>query len=65
FIAYGAARPAVSFLLKQFGNRYGFSADYDSYSKLTGNISFICGMCLYTVLNYIGQRFIVFRRSDD
>lgn len=53
FIAYGLARPAVSFLLN------GRS------SMLSGNISLITGMCLYTALNYIGQRFIVFRRSDD
>lgn len=52
-IAYGAARPAVSFLLN----------DYDS--KLSGNISLITGMCIYTALNYIGQRFIVFRARDD
>jgi putative flippase GtrA len=52
FIAYGAARPAVSFLLN----------DYDS--KLSGNISLITGMCIYTVLNYMGQRFVVFRRPD-
>jgi putative flippase GtrA len=53
FIAYGLARPAVSFLLG------------DSGSKLAGNISLISGMCFYTFLNYIGQRFIVFRRNDD
>jgi putative flippase GtrA len=52
-IAYGAARPAVSFLLN------------DYHSKQSGNISLITGMCIYTVLNYMGQRFIVFRRRDD
>jgi putative flippase GtrA len=53
FIAYGAARPAVSFLLN------------DYHSKPGGNISLITGMCIYTVLNYMGQRFVVFRRHDD
>ncbi|MDR0409136.1 MAG: GtrA family protein [Spirochaetaceae bacterium] len=51
--AYGIAKPAVSWLLR------------DSTSKLSGNISLFTGMCLYTVINYIGQRFMVFRRNDD
>ena len=32
--------------------------------KLKGNIALICGMCLYTLLNYIGQRFIVFSDKE-
>lgn len=32
--------------------------------KLKGNISLVCGMCLYTILNYLGQRFIVFTNTD-
>ena len=31
--------------------------------KTRGNISLFIGMCLYTVLNYIGQRIIVFRKE--
>ncbi|MDR1257513.1 MAG: GtrA family protein [Spirochaetaceae bacterium] len=53
FIAYGAAKPAVSYFLR------------DSGSRLGGNISLFTGMCLYTVINYIGQRFAVFRKHDD
>ena len=52
FIAYGISRPAVSFLLN------------DGDSKFAGNISLITGMCVYTFLNYIGQRFIVFNGRD-
>jgi putative flippase GtrA len=51
--AYGIAKPVVSFFLR----------DYNS--KLSGNISLLTGMCLYTLINYIGQRFVVFRRNDD
>jgi putative flippase GtrA len=51
--AYGIAKPAVSYLLS------------NSDSKIAGNISLFAGMCLYTVMNYTGQRFIVFRRHDD
>lgn len=32
----------------------------DSSEKTKGNISLVFGMCLYTLLNYLGQRFIVF-----
>ena len=32
--------------------------------KLRDNISMIVGMCLYTVLNYIGQRLIVFVEKE-
>jgi putative flippase GtrA len=52
-VAYGIAKPAVSWLMR------------DSASRLSGNISLFTGMCLYTVINYIGQRFVVFRRHDD
>ena len=29
--------------------------------RLEGNIIILCGMCIYTVLNYFGQKLIVFR----
>lgn len=35
--------------------------DYQYDEKIVDNISIILGMCIYTVLNYIGQRFIVFK----
>lgn len=48
-IAYGAARTAVFALL-------------DGYDPVwQDNAAMIVGMGLYTVLNYLGQRFFVFR----
>jgi putative flippase GtrA len=52
-IAYGIARPAISFLL------HGFDR------KIINNVSLFAGMCMFTPLNYIGQRFVVFRRNYD
>jgi putative flippase GtrA len=53
-LAYGIAKPAVNNLLKT------------SPQKTRENLALFAGMCLFTGLNYIGQRFIVFRkkRSD-
>lgn len=51
-IAYGLAKPVVSFILS------GFS------EKLQGNISMLVGMGLFVVLNYFGQRLFVFKKSE-
>ena len=51
-IAYGISKPAVNLLLK------------DSPVKLRENIALFTGMCIFTGLNYIGQRLIVFRVKD-
>ena len=48
-LAYGAAKPLVSSLLS------GASV------KLRENAAMLAGMCLYTALNYFGQRFFAFR----
>jgi putative flippase GtrA len=48
-IAYGIAKPLVYTVLK------GYS------EKVRGNVSLLCGMCLFTGLNYLGQRFVAFR----
>ena len=48
-LAYGAAKPLVTLLLD------GFPA------KLQENAAMLTGMCLYTALNYLGQRFFAFR----
>lgn len=53
FIAYFAAKKAIYLLLASL------------QEKLKDNIALICGMCLYTVLNYIGQRLLVFKQSED
>jgi hypothetical protein len=32
--------------------------------KIRGNISMLSGMCFFTVLNYLGQKCIVFRKRN-
>lgn len=47
-LAYGTAKPLVERLLDGFP------------SKLKENAAMLAGVCLYTVLNYLGQRFFAF-----
>lgn len=47
-LAYGTAKPLAARLLS------GFSP------KLQENAAMLTGMCLYTALNYLGQRFFAF-----
>jgi putative flippase GtrA len=47
-LAYGIAERAMNELLRS----------YDK--KFRENVSLFCGMCLFTGLNYLGQRFVVF-----
>jgi putative flippase GtrA len=49
-IAYGISKPAVNYLLK------------DSPQKIRENIALFTGMCLFTAINYLGQRYVVFRK---
>lgn len=49
FIGYGLAKPAVRLLL----------TDYSV--KVQENLAMLVGMCLYTALNYLGQRFFAFK----
>ena len=51
-IAYGAAEPACLRLFAGLGGR------------LRGNISMLAGMCLFTGLNYLGQRLFAFRNPE-
>ena len=53
FVAYFCAKKAVYFLLS------------NSSEKLRGNIALLSGMCLYTGLNYIGQRLLVFNSKTE
>lgn len=48
-ISYGLAKPAVIFLLK------------GQTQLVQENVAMLVGMCLYTGLNYLGQRFFAFR----
>jgi len=50
FLAYKIARTALYFLLAEHSQ------------KIQDNVGLFAGMCLYTGLNYIGQRFIVFKK---
>lgn len=48
-VAYGVARPIASFFLSDFS------------SVIKDNVSMLIGMGLFVVLNYISQRFFVFK----
>jgi putative flippase GtrA len=49
--AYGVAKPAMNYFLK------------NTPHIVRENTALFTGMCLFTVLNYIGQRLFVFRRK--
>jgi putative flippase GtrA len=51
-IAYGIAKPVMSYLLR------------DSSLKIRENAALLTGMCLFTGINYLGQRLVVFRRRE-
>lgn len=51
-IAYGAAKPAVLWALSGAGRR------------LQENVAMLVGMCLFTGLNYLGQRLFVFSERN-
>jgi len=53
FLAYFCAKKVVYYLLA------------NSTEKLRGNIALFSGMCLYTGLNYIGQRLLVFKSKNE
>jgi len=50
-LAYGLAKPAVSWMLGGFG----FS------EQLQGNLTMLAGSGLFVILNYLGQRFFAFK----
>ncbi len=53
FIAYVSAKKIIYMI-------------FSNYSEKTkGNIALVCGMIIYTGLNYLGQRFIVFKESKN
>lgn len=52
-LAYGMAKPLVSNILS------GFS------QNIQENIAMLVGMCLFVGLNYIGQRFFVFKGNRN
>jgi putative flippase GtrA len=50
-VAYGLAKPAMNYFLQ------------NNSQKLRENVALLAGICLFTVLNYLGQRFVVFRNA--
>lgn len=48
-IAYGAAKPFAAWVLQGFGR------------QIQENGAMLTGMCLFVVINYIGQRFFAFK----
>ena len=52
-LAYGIAKPLALRLLAGFDE------------KLQTNAAMLAGLCLYTALNYLGQRFFAFRAMED
>lgn len=53
FLAYGIAKPLTAQVLR------------DLPGNIQENLAMIVGMCLFVALNYIGQRFVVFRDRAD
>lgn len=51
-VAYGLAKPIVRMILS------GMT------TSLQDNIAMLVGMCLFVGLNYLGQRFFVFKKKD-
>lgn len=51
FVAYVLARQAV------------YQIFTSQPEKIKDNIAMLCGMCLYTAINYFLQRFVVFKNS--
>lgn len=51
-IAYGAAKPLVRWILK------------DCSIRIQENGAMMVGMCLFVLLNYFGQRYFAFRKTE-
>jgi putative flippase GtrA len=50
-IAYGISKPAMNYFLR------------NSSQKIRENMALLTGMCLFTGINYLGQRLVVFRKN--
>jgi putative flippase GtrA len=53
FIAYGLAKPLMNYFL------------HSKPQNIRENIALFAGMCLFTGLNYLGQRYVVFAKSKN
>lgn len=54
FISYSAAHRFIAWLLQERGVSI----------SIIDQVSMFIGMCLYTILNYCGQKFFVFKRGN-
>lgn len=52
-VAYGLAKPLVFYILS------------NAATNIQENIAMLVGMCLFVELNYIGQRFFVFKTTKE
>lgn len=52
-VAYGLAKPLVVYILS------------NTATNIQENIAMLVGMCLFVGLNYIGQRFFVFKTTKE
>jgi putative flippase GtrA len=52
-IAYGIAKPMMNYILR------------NNSQKVRENIAPLAGMCLFTGINYLGQRFVVFKSNKN
>ncbi len=53
FVAYGLAKPLVRTVLE------------GASQTIQDNVAMLAGMCVFVVLNYLGQRLFVFRHKDE
>ncbi len=53
FIAYGLAKPLINYFLES------------KPQNIRENVALFTGMCLFTGLNYLGQRFVVFAKNKS
>ena len=52
-LAYGMAKPMIKWLLNNM------------QTNIQENISMFLGMCLFVILNYLGQRYFTFKRNNS
>ena len=52
-MAYGISKPAMNYFLR------------DSPQKIRENLALLTGMCLFTGINYLGQRLVVLRDARN
>jgi putative flippase GtrA len=52
FVAYGLARPIISSIVSGYGE------------TMRDNVAMLVGMCLFVGLNYLGQKFFVFKSEE-